>query len=65
MDSAIEVAAAGIGIPIQMWLIKDGQSKCLSSAELAQTRDTFGLWKQTGVETLQGLFAVQQNNSSH
>jgi len=58
VDSAIEVAAAGIGGPVQMWLIQQGRTLCLDGSELAQIRDTVGLWKQTEVETLQGLFGM-------
>ena len=60
VDSAIEVAAAGIGVPVQMWFIKQGCAQCMDSSELAQIRDTVGLWKQTEVETLQGLFGLPE-----
>lgn len=66
IDTAIETAAYGLGPPIQMWLIKkEEDARELGSEELAELRDTVGVWKNAEAESLAGIIEKRSSASGH
>jgi 20S proteasome alpha/beta subunit len=54
IDTAIEVAAYGLGGPVQMWLIDANGARAVTEADLQVIGHTANLWKATEAEFLQG-----------
>lgn len=58
IHEAINVAAFGLGHPIQMWELPKGKKpSCLSADDIKGVRDTYGSWVQVQLEELGELTA--------
>ena len=63
IDTAIEVAAIGLGPPVQMWVIDRGGARRVHDDELLVISHTADLWKATEAEALAEV--VQAAESSN
>jgi hypothetical protein len=62
IETAIEVAAFGLGGPVQMWLIDAEGARSVTDGDLEVIGHTANLWKAMEAESLAGAVLHQERN---